>query len=164
MAASCPPNGGVPWNCSVPEEDYISVHIHVVGDFTQALARSVGCDFASAHLKGAVPAAAGKVVNSTSNPAINHVLPWIMIDGPFGTSSEDFLNYETVMFVGGGIGDINNIVVQDIGAEKNSIISLRAPIHSGRPNWDRIFTSLGTKHPESDVGVFFCGPSQLGSS
>ena len=27
-----------------------------------------------------------------------------MIDGPFGTASEDFLNYETVFLVGVGIG------------------------------------------------------------
>ncbi|KAJ6551760.1 NADPH oxidase isoform 2 [Mycena capillaripes] len=238
---NCPEISFFQWHpftlTSAPEEDYISVHIRIVGDFTQALARSVGCDFASARPKGAAPAAEGKVVNSTSNPAINRVLPRIMIDGPFGTSSEDFLNYETVMLVGGGIGvtpfasilktiwyrmnnfnqgsrtrlskvyftwvirdfgtaewfhsllaaleeqdtqnkieiniyltggvkedDINNIVVQDVGAEKDAITSLRAPTHYGRPNWDRIFTSLGTKHPESDVGVFFCGPPQLGGT
>jgi NADPH oxidase len=86
---------------SAPEEDYISVHIRVVGDFTRALSRAVGCDFESARTKGA---AAGKVVNSATNPAVNRVLPRIMIDGPFGTSSEDFLDYETIMLVGAGIG------------------------------------------------------------
>ena len=30
---------------SAPEEDYISVHIRVVGDFTKALAEACGCDF-----------------------------------------------------------------------------------------------------------------------
>lgn len=32
---------------SAPEEDYISVHIRVVGDFTTALSKAVGCDFKS---------------------------------------------------------------------------------------------------------------------
>jgi predicted ferric reductase len=27
-----------------------------------------------------------------------------MVDGPFGTSSEEFLDYETVLLVGAGIG------------------------------------------------------------
>ena len=30
---------------SAPEEDYISVHIRVVGDFTRDFAKAVGCDF-----------------------------------------------------------------------------------------------------------------------
>ena len=43
--------------------------------------------------------------------------------------------------------------VQDVGAEKDAITSLRAPTHFGRPNWDKVFTSLVDKHPETDVGV-----------
>ena len=27
-----------------------------------------------------------------------------MVDGPFGSASEDFLNYEAVLLVGAGIG------------------------------------------------------------
>jgi NADPH oxidase 2 len=57
--------------------------------------------------------------------------------------------------------DMNNIIVQDVGAEKDAITSLRAPTHFGRPNWDRVFTSVADKHPETDVGVFFCGPPVL---
>ncbi|KAF7368827.1 Superoxide-generating NADPH oxidase heavy chain subunit A [Mycena venus] len=254
---NCPEISYFQWHpftlTSAPEEDYISVHIRVIGDFTRALSRAVGCDFESARTKGAAPATEGKVVNSATNPAINRVLPRIMIDGPFGTATEDFLNYETIMLVGAGIGvtpfasilksiwyrmnnfshgsrtrlskvislgfppvlylmpskvyftwvirdfntaewfhsllhaleeqdsqnrieiniyltggvredDINNIVVQDVGAEKDAITTLRAPTHYGRPNWDKIYTSLGQKHPESDVGVFYCGPKQLAST
>jgi NADPH oxidase len=75
------------------------VHIRVVGDFTRALAQAVGCDFESIGKKGEV-----KVVNVNASKAINRILPRIMIDGPFGTCSEDFLNYETVFLVGAGIG------------------------------------------------------------
>jgi NADPH oxidase 2 len=57
--------------------------------------------------------------------------------------------------------DMNNIIVQDVGAEKDAITSLRAPTHFGRPNWDRVFTSVADKHPDTDVGVFFCGPPVL---
>jgi hypothetical protein len=49
--------------------------------------------------------------------------------------------------------EMNNIIVQDVGAEKDAITSLRAPTHFGRPNWDRVFPSIVEKHPETDVGV-----------
>jgi hypothetical protein len=57
--------------------------------------------------------------------------------------------------------DMNNILVQDVGAERDAITSLRAPTHFGRPNWDRVFGSIADKNPETDIGVFFCGPAAL---
>jgi asparagine N-glycosylation enzyme membrane subunit Stt3 len=57
--------------------------------------------------------------------------------------------------------DVTNIIVQDVGADKDAITLLRSPTHFARPNWDRIFPSIGDKHPETDVGVFFCGPPVL---
>jgi len=232
---SCPEVSYFQWHpftlTSAPEEDYLSVHIRVVGDFTNALARSVGCDFDTKDEKAG---AGGKVVGTAANPPINRVLPRVMVDGPFGSASEDFLKFETVVLVGAGIGvtpfasilksiwyrmnnfnhskptrlskvyfiwvirdfgsaewfhsllqaieeqdtqnrieitiyltakikedDMNNIIVQDVGAEKDAITSLRAPTHFGRPNWDRVFSSVVSKHPETDVGVFFCGPKPL---
>jgi NADPH oxidase len=89
--------------CSAPEEDYLSVHIRVVGDFTQALAKAVGCDFDSKFEKAGL-LAGGMIVGTASNPLVNRVLPRVMIDGPFGSASEDFLKYETVLLVGAGIG------------------------------------------------------------
>lgn len=89
------------WSFSAPEEDYISVHIRVVGDFTGALAKAVGCDFDSKDEKSEKGASgSGKVVP----PPLNRVLPRVMVDGPFGSASEDFLKYETVLLVGAGIG------------------------------------------------------------
>ncbi len=53
--------------------------------------------------------------------------------------------------------------VQDVGAEKDAITSLRAPTHFGRPNWDKVFSNIVDKHPETDVGVvritFITSPS-----
>lgn len=46
-----------------------------------------------------------------------------------------------------------NTQVQDVGAEKDAITSLRAPTHFGRPNWDRVFPSIADRHPDTDVGV-----------
>lgn len=203
---SCPEVSYFQWHpftlTSAPEEDYLSVHIRVVGDFTQALAKAVGCDFES---KDEKPVIGGKVIGTAANPPRNRILPRVMVDGPFGSASEDFLKFETIVMVGAGIGvtpfasilksiwyrmnnfnnskptrlskvyfiwvirdygtaewfhsllhaieeedtqnrieitiyltakikedDINNIIVQDVGAEKDAITSLRAPTHFGR--------------------------------
>ncbi|KAJ7798400.1 NADPH oxidase [Mycena olivaceomarginata] len=227
---NCPEISYFQWHpftlTSAPEEDYISVHIRVEGDFTTALAKAVGCDFESK--KG------GSEGSAVVSPPVNRTLPRVMVDGPFGTCSEEFLNFETVLLVGAGIGvtpfasilktiwyrmnnfsgakptrlskvyftwvirdfgtaewfhsllhaietqdtqnrieiniyltqrikedDMNNIIVHDVGAEKDAITSLRAPTHFGRPNWDKIYSSIAQKHPESDVGVFFCGPAAI---
>ncbi|KAF9263193.1 NADPH oxidase [Marasmius fiardii PR-910] len=271
---NCPEISYFQWHpftlTSAPEEDYISVHIRVVGDFTTALAKAVGCDFESKekgelafvclvtrctltifvrsssalfvyvlHLNHPTnrPTGSGKVLGTDTNPPLNRALPRVMVDGPFGSASEDFLNYEVVLLVGAGIGvtpfasilksiwyrlnnfnhsgkstrlskvyftwvirdfgaaewfhsllhaieeqdtdgrieiniyltakikddDMNNIIVQDVGAEKDSITNLRSPTHFGRPNWDRVFQSISDKHPDSDCGVFFCGPKALSS-
>ncbi|KAF8912627.1 NADPH oxidase B [Mucidula mucida] len=233
---SCPEISYFQWHpftlTSAPEEDYISVHIRVAGDFTTALSKAVGCDFGKEKEKN-IPAG-GQVIGTNVNPPINRTLPRVMVDGPFGSASEDFLKYETILLVGAGIGvtpfasilksiwyrmnnfgnskptrlskvyftwvirdygtaewfhsllqaieeqdtqnrieiniyltakikedDMNNIIVHDVGSEKDAITALRAPTHFGRPNWDRVFPSIAEKHPESDVGVFFCGPPVL---
>ena len=93
-------------NRSAPEEDYISVHIRVVGDFTRAFATALGCDFDKRPPKDsdAEKSGGGVVIGTHQNPPLNKVLPRVMVDGPFGSASEDFLNYETVLLVGAGIG------------------------------------------------------------
>lgn len=75
------------------------MHIRVAGDFTSAFAKALGCDFDSKPEKGAE-----KTGGIVVPPPINRVLPRIMVDGPFGSASEDFLNFETVLLVGAGIG------------------------------------------------------------
>lgn len=190
---------------SAPEEDYISVHIRCVGDFTTEFAEALGCDFSRGSEK---PSASGAVIK----PPTNRVLPRVMVDGPFGSASEDVFKFEAVILCGGGIGvtpfasvlksiwyrlnfpsnrreeqtrlqkvyffwvcrdfdsfewfrsllqaieeqdlegrvelhtyitqklkddDINNIIVSDVGGERDAVTKLRSPTHYGRPNWDR---------------------------
>ncbi|KAL9005646.1 MAG: hypothetical protein Q9188_001602 [Gyalolechia gomerana] len=93
---------------SAPEEDYISVHIRCVGDFTKKLAAVVGCNFDKGD--GKVPEGSA-VVSIDHNapkmdvdPAIRRILPRVYIDGPFGSASEDVFRYEVAVLVGAGIG------------------------------------------------------------
>uniref|UniRef100_A0A8C5DIF3 NADPH oxidase 2 n=1 Tax=Gouania willdenowi TaxID=441366 RepID=A0A8C5DIF3_GOUWI len=49
-------------------------------------------------------------------------------------------------------------------AENDPITGLKQKTHFGKPNWDNEFTSIASKHPRTKVGVFLCGPPQLGKS
>uniref|UniRef100_A0A674IHI8 NADPH oxidase 2 n=2 Tax=Terrapene triunguis TaxID=2587831 RepID=A0A674IHI8_9SAUR len=84
----CPTVSHLEWHpftlTSAPEEDYFSIHIRIVGDWTEGLSDACGCD------------------KQEFQEAWK--LPKILVDGPFGTASEDVFSYETVMLVGAGIG------------------------------------------------------------
>lgn len=94
---------------STPEEDYISVHIRCVGNFTKALADAVGCHFDDGNKKqnsrGSVVVGVDRnVSNLHVDPSLRRVLPRVYIDGPFGSASEDVFKYEVAVLVGAGIG------------------------------------------------------------
>ncbi|KAM4700016.1 NADPH oxidase 2 [Discoglossus pictus] len=69
---------------SAPEEDFFSIHIRIVGDWTEGLFKACGCD------------------KKEFQEAWK--MPKIAVDGPFGTASEDVFSYEVAMLVGAGIG------------------------------------------------------------
>ncbi|KAI3528356.1 ferric reductase like transmembrane component [Colletotrichum filicis] len=88
---------------SAPEEDYISIHMRVVGDFTRAVSMALGCEWD----KKKDDASKVVGVNSDSSevdPALRRVLPRVYIDGPFGSASEDVFKYEISVLCGAGIG------------------------------------------------------------
>ncbi|OJD12703.1 hypothetical protein AJ78_06735 [Emergomyces pasteurianus Ep9510] len=95
---------------SAPEEDYISVHIRCVGNFTKALAKSLGCDFenkGSEKPRAGVSAVVGvdkQTAKDDVDPKIRRILPRVYVDGPFGSASEDVFKYEIAVLVGAGIG------------------------------------------------------------
>ncbi|GAA6000613.1 hypothetical protein JCM10207_004576 [Rhodosporidiobolus poonsookiae] len=213
---------------SAPEEDHISVHIRVVGDWTRAVAEALGWQLPA---KGQGPSK--EVGSEVVTPPVGRVLPRVMVDGPFGSASEDVCKYEVSILVGAGIGvtpfasilkhiwyrttypggkrmalrkayffwvcrdydsfewlqslllaleaqdldnnieihtyltgrvkenDVQNIFANDVGGDVDALTGLRAPTHYGRPNWDRIFRTIASHHPNTDVGTFFCGPEPL---
>lgn len=69
---------------SAPEEDHFSIHIRIVGDWTEGLFKACGGE------------------KKEFQEAWK--MPKIAVDGPFGTASEDVFSYEVVMLVGAGIG------------------------------------------------------------
>uniref|UniRef100_A0A1I8IXU9 NAD_binding_6 domain-containing protein n=1 Tax=Macrostomum lignano TaxID=282301 RepID=A0A1I8IXU9_9PLAT len=47
------------------------------------------------------------------------------------------------------------------GDEADCLTGLRTRTHYGRPNWDLELRNLAAKHPDTSIGIFFCGPGQL---
>ncbi|CAJ0854803.1 1957_t:CDS:2 [Entrophospora sp. SA101] len=95
---------------SAPEEDFISVHIRIVGDFTEAFAKKLGCDFNEEvkireENKHRIKSCYDGVDISSNNPKLLKILPKVMIDGPFGSASEDVFKFEVSMLIGAGIGE-----------------------------------------------------------
>ncbi|KAI7825420.1 ferric reductase NAD binding domain-containing protein [Kickxella alabastrina] len=72
---------------SAPEEDYVSVHVRVVGDWTKSFSEALGAK--DEHWKAL----------ETAN-----ILPQVLVDGPFGSASEDVFNHEIAMLFCAGIG------------------------------------------------------------
>ncbi|GAA5908688.1 uncharacterized protein JCM6883_004140 [Sporobolomyces salmoneus] len=97
---NCPTVSLTEWHpfsvTSAQEEDFVSVHIRVVGDFTEALAETLGCKWTTEDKDDE-----GAQVVPIS---FSRVLPRIMIDGPFGAASEDVLDHEVSILIGAGIG------------------------------------------------------------
>ncbi|KAH7095043.1 NADPH oxidase B [Paraphoma chrysanthemicola] len=85
---------------SAPEEDYISIHMRMVGDFTRSVGKALGCniDRKPAGEKG------GEKSGSSEEIALRQILPRVYIDGPFGSASEDVFKFEVAVLVGAGIG------------------------------------------------------------
>ncbi|KAM8753018.1 NADPH oxidase 1 [Rhynchonycteris naso] len=79
---NCPSISYLEWHpftlTSAPEEDFFSIHIRAVGDWTENLI---------------------KAFEQQRSP-----IPRIEVDGPFGTVSEDVFQYEVAILVGAGIG------------------------------------------------------------
>ena len=45
--------------------------------------------------------------------------------------------------------------------ERDIITGFEQKTNYGRPNWDEIFSKVSGFHPNTDIGVFFCGVAAL---
>ncbi|KAF9897695.1 hypothetical protein BX616_005137 [Lobosporangium transversale] len=109
---------------SSPFEDYVSVHIRQVGDWTRALGTRLGVEREERGGKrdgaGAGKGAGRGAQAGNPRPEKNlelvddrgqeirvragFAMPKVQIDGPFGAPTEDVFDHEIVVLVGSGIG------------------------------------------------------------
>jgi len=92
---NCPYIAGQEWHpmtiSSAPSEDYISVHLRIIGDWTGSVWQFLN----PYNSLGIIQE------NVTSAPDGS---PIFRIDGPYGSASEEVFNFRTAILIGGGIG------------------------------------------------------------
>ncbi|OMH84403.1 Cytochrome [Zancudomyces culisetae] len=100
---------------SSPEEDYFSIHVRIVGDWTKRLAEVLGISDIDQKLEPEISnqQVHSKIESFTKNRRMSvgktlglqtFYLPRLQIDGPFGSASEDVFKHEVSMLFGAGIG------------------------------------------------------------
>ncbi|KAJ7944978.1 putative Respiratory burst oxidase [Quillaja saponaria] len=129
MFVQCPAVSPFEWHpfsiTSAPGDDYLSVHIRQLGDWTQELKRvfSEACE----------PPVAGKSGLLRADETTKKILPKLLIDGPYGAPAQDYRKYDVLLLVGLGIGAtpfisilkdlLNNIVKMEEQADSISDFS-----------------------------------------
>ncbi|KAI6692437.1 hypothetical protein NL676_020147 [Syzygium grande] len=95
---------------SAPGDDYLSVHIRTVGDWTSQLKAvfSKVCQPPSVDQSGLLRA---DIASGANIPRI----PKLLIDGPYGAPAQDYKKYDVLLLVGLGIGATPLIsIVKDV--------------------------------------------------
>lgn len=126
MFVQCPAVSPFEWHpfsiTSAPGDDFLSVHIRKLGDWTQELHRVFGhvCENSEPGKSGLLGA------HETTQKS----LPKLLIDGPYGAPAQDYRKYDVLLLVGLGIGAtpfisilkdlLNNIVEEEKDQEKTA--------------------------------------------
>ncbi|XP_019188120.1 PREDICTED: respiratory burst oxidase homolog protein B-like [Ipomoea nil] len=95
---------------SAPGDDYLSIHIRTVGDWTSQLKTlfSMVCQPPSSDQSGLLRA---DIPQGENMPRV----PRLLIDGPYGAPAQDYKEYDVVLLVGLGIGATPLIsIVKDV--------------------------------------------------
>ncbi|GER48533.1 respiratory burst oxidase homolog [Striga asiatica] len=95
---------------SAPRDDYVSVHIRTLGDWTRQL-KAVFAEVCQPPPTGKSGLLRADFMQGENNPNF----PRVLIDGPYGAPTQDYKDYDVVLLVGLGIGATPMIsVVKDI--------------------------------------------------
>lgn len=98
---------------SAPQDDYVSVHIRTLGDWTRELKNvfSRVCRPPTEGKSGLLRAEYDRDGSAVANPSF----PKVLIDGPYGAPAQDYKQYDIVLLVGLGIGATPMIsIIKDI--------------------------------------------------
>ncbi|XP_045819236.1 respiratory burst oxidase homolog protein A [Trifolium pratense] len=118
---------------SAPGDDFLSVHIRQLGDWTQELKRvfSEACE----------PPVSGRSGLLRADETTKKSLPKLKIDGPYGAPAQDYKKYDVLLLVGLGIGAtpfisilkdlLNNIIKMEELADSVSETSRASDVSVG---------------------------------
>ncbi|XP_043719164.1 respiratory burst oxidase homolog protein A-like [Telopea speciosissima] len=102
MFVQCPAVSPFEWHpfsiTSSPGDDYLSVHIRQLGDWTNELRRVFEkvCE--------APAPASGKSGLLRADESTSKTLPKLFVDGPYGAPAQDYRKYDVLLLAGQGIG------------------------------------------------------------
>ncbi|XP_010261399.1 PREDICTED: respiratory burst oxidase homolog protein A [Nelumbo nucifera] len=129
MFVQCPAVSSFEWHpfsiTSAPDDDYLSIHIRQLGDWTKEIKRvfSEVCE----------PPVAGRSGLLRADETTKKNFPKLLIDGPYGAPAQDYCKYDVLLLVGLGIGAtpcisilkdlLNNIVKMEEQADSISDFS-----------------------------------------
>ncbi|KAI7731871.1 hypothetical protein M8C21_032235 [Ambrosia artemisiifolia] len=116
---------------SAPGDDYLSVHIRTLGDWTQQL-RTVFSKVCQE------PANGKSGLLRADNQGANPNFPKVLIDGPYGAPAQDYKKYDVVLLVGLGIGatpmiSIVKDIVNNMKAKHEEEVALESGNNSALP-------------------------------
>lgn len=103
MFVNCPAVSSFEWHpfsiTSAPGDDFLSVHIRTLGDWTRELKNvfSRVCEPPRSGKSGLLRA---DYMQGENNPSF----PRLLIDGPYGAPAQDYRKYDVLLLVGLGIG------------------------------------------------------------
>ncbi|KAF8379606.1 hypothetical protein HHK36_029047 [Tetracentron sinense] len=137
MFVQCPAVSPFEWHpfsiTSAPDDDFLSIHIRQLGDWTQELKR-VFSEVCEAPV-------AGKSGLLRADETTKKSLPKLLIDGPYGAPAQDYRKYDVLLLVGLGIGAtpfisilkdlLNNTVKMEEQADSNSDFSRTSEYSAG---------------------------------
>ncbi|CAH8388542.1 unnamed protein product [Eruca vesicaria subsp. sativa] len=138
MFLNCPTISTFEWHpfsiTSSPQDDYLSIHIKVLGDWTNALKEVL--------YEVCMPPPVCHVnIDMVDQPSF----PKIMVDGPYDSPAQDYKKYKVVLLVGLGIGVAPMIsIIKDIikytEAQLNGTVTRKAYFYwltkeQGSYNW-----------------------------
>ncbi|WZZ86186.1 hypothetical protein YC2023_114765 [Brassica napus] len=169
MFVQCPAVSPFEWHpfsiTSAPGDDYLSIHIRQLGDWTQELKRvfSEVCE----------PPVAGKSGLLRADETTKKSLPKLLIDGPYGAPAQDYRKYDVLLLVGLGIGAtpfisilkdlLNNIVKMEEQADSISDFSRSSENSTGSNSGNNANTPRGKKILKTTNAYFYWVTREQGS-
>ncbi|KAL2242796.1 UNVERIFIED_CONTAM: Respiratory burst oxidase protein C [Sesamum indicum] len=121
---------------SAPRDDYVSVHIRTLGDWTRQL-KAVFSEVCQPPPTGKSGLLRADFMQGDNNPNF----PKVLIDGPYGAPTQDYKDYDVVLLVGLGIGAtpmisvvkdiVNNI--KEMEEDENALEDGTTPPHNPSP-------------------------------
>ncbi|KAK7338654.1 hypothetical protein VNO77_19277 [Canavalia gladiata] len=110
LFVKCPDISSFEWHpfsiTSAPGDDYLSVHIRTLGDWTAALKNTFekACEPRSAQSRQGSLVRMETTAFSNYDSKTNIRYPKILIKGPYGAPAQSYSNYDVLLLIGLGIG------------------------------------------------------------